>query len=250
MFAGIEGLTSIDFDHGWKCYYQNSTDQTLVSVTNSDQHWFPVDLPHVVDVNIPDTNTGKWWYLKRFQWAATCHPSEDKIYLHFPTSNNYAKISDIHANVWLNGKELFSGSLSSLAEPMELSPKLLRREHKRGNALVVCCVNSTLVAHVCLLIDVKMICATGQVMMDAKRNPHHISDYTVSVGDADGCIDLVFNPKLKTPFAQALFMQNDSPSVINDEKSYTEAVEDLLVPRLAIVILIIGTRDDVQTFIA
>ncbi|CAF4379885.1 unnamed protein product, partial [Adineta steineri] len=168
---------------------------------------------------------------------------------------------EISATIWLNNTEIFSDSISSLKHPIELPSELLHSENKHGNMLVICCVDTSLSLHVCLLIQAKIIYATGQVMSDERsldifqdldKQKNNVLDYTVSVDDADGRIDVKFNPKLKSKSlsTQLSTLKQPSQSIIDENQSTENIDEDLLVPRLAIVILIVGTRGDVQPFIA
>ncbi|CAF2683629.1 unnamed protein product [Rotaria sp. Silwood2] len=90
---------------------------------------------------------------------------------------------------------------------------------------------------------------------DYDKKPNDILDYKVSVDDADGRIDVMFNPKRKSKTSPIPLssLKDSSQSIIqeNQIKEIKENIDDdLLVPRLAIVILIVGTRGDVQPFIA
>jgi hypothetical protein len=74
-------------------------------------------------------------------------------------------------------------------------------------------------------------------------------DYTVSVDDDDGRFDVIFNAKRKSKSISTA-SNRSSQSVDNGNEINEERENDLLIPRLAIVILIVGTRGDVQPFIA
>ncbi|CAF4327938.1 unnamed protein product, partial [Adineta steineri] len=125
---------------------------------------------------------------------------------------------EISATIWLNNTEIFSDSISSLKHPIELPSELLHSENKH----------------------------------DLDKQKNNVLDYTVSVDDADGRIDVKFNPKLKSKSlsTQLSTLKQPSQSIIDENQSTENIDEDLLVPRLAIVILIVGTRGDVQPFIA
>lgn len=251
MPASSSDLTKIDFGRNWRCLYQAPTDQPPISPTGSNQHWSSINLPHTVEHAVSNAGDGKWWYLKRFPWAITRHPAADQFFLQLSAQRQDESISDAHAVVWLNGKELWSGLLSSVNESIQVCTKLLRRECKRGNALVVCCMGGTLSLHAHLLVDARLICATGEVVADAKRKPPHVFDYTVTTDEADGRIGVVFNPQLKARPVPAALIHSEPASMSNDdEQTSTKAREKLLVPRLAVVMLVVGTEHDVRMFIA
>jgi hypothetical protein len=260
MAMNNKDLTNINFDHDWKCYCQQSNDKTdkktivsLANNNNTNQNWFPIVLPHIIDVA---ERSCKWWYRKQFDWLP-----DQRVYLNFEPSDSHAKKSNIKAIIWLNGTQIFSDSLTSLKNPIELSSKLLYIENKHRNILVIRCTNTNLSLHSCLLIHGKVICATGQVTIDEEnldkyedsdKIQNHVLQYTVSVDDTDGRIDMIFDTKRKsmtisTPSKDSS-QSIDNENQINKEKENLDDV--LLVPRLAIVILIVGTRGDVQPFIA
>ncbi|CAF0759870.1 unnamed protein product [Adineta ricciae] len=250
MTTNSKDLTYIDFNHGWKCYYQRSNDSTIASASNPDQCWSPIDLPHVTKVN---ADVGQWWYMKQFEWSAIDQESQQEIYIRFKTSDTK---SDVTATIWMNNKQVYSGSLSSLKKPVEISPKFLHKDNKHDNILLIRCFdNASLTFQVSLLIHAKLICATGQVMTDEQMdNSEHrsmnILDYTVSLDNNDGRIDLVFNPELKSKSTSKSLIQQNEIMVPHNRTTNETTDEDILVPRLAIVILIVGTRGDVQPFIA
>jgi hypothetical protein len=265
MAINNKDLTNIDFSSDWKCYCQQSNDKTdektIVSTANninSNSRWSSIELPHIIDVVKRDKHSFKWWYCKQFDWTST----NQHVYLSFESIDDQNPKSNINATIWLNNTQIFVGSLTSLKDSIELSSKLLHSEIKHGNILVICCTNTNLSLLACVVIRGKIICATGQVTTDEKsfnklkdsdKKQIDVLDYMVSVDDADGRIDVIFNPQRKsktTPtsplkhFSQSFMNENQ----INDENKNLDV--DLLVPRLAIVILIVGTRGDVQPFIA
>jgi hypothetical protein len=97
-----------------------------------------------------------------------------------------------------------------------------------------------------------VISASGQITIDNSddQKPNNILDYSVCINDDDERIGVVFkNLEEKTEGSPT------EPSVepIIDEtqtKENREKLKDIWVPRLAIVILTVGTRGDVQPFIA
>lgn len=273
MMKNSNDLTNINFDSNWKCYYQFSSDKMMVSAANNfetDHRWSSVELPHI-DVMIKrqkheELNSYQWWYCKEFNGISTDKRSEQQLYLMFETCdgfNNNSVSSNITDTIWLNNTQIFSGSLMALSNPIELPSKLLRSENtensKHDNIVVICCSNTSLSLHARLILHGKIIYATGQVSIDeepvSKHKEKDVLDYTVSVDDNSGRIDVVFKSKKKykaplkplLPLTQYFGSDNDEKQ---SDTNKEELKDDLLIPRLAIVILIVGTRGDVQPFIA
>jgi hypothetical protein len=196
---------------------------------DTNHRWSSIDLPHIVDMNksrkFKKTTLYKWWYCKRFDWASI----DKQIYLTFEPYNDNSASTDITATIWLNNTQIFSGLIIALTNPIELSTKLLHSENideqKHNNILVICCSNSTLSLHARLTFHGKIICATGQVNLNEASTKKH-------------------KASLKPIPSSPKFVRYDR----NENKE--ELKDDLLIPRLAILILIVGTRGDVQPFIA
>ena len=235
----------IDFDRNWKYCQQYSNDKPEIT---SD--WKELDLPHVTQ-----TSNQQWWYSKQF----TRIPTEQEFYLMLENSHI---LSDLMGTIWLNNTKIFSGSLLELNRPVKLPERLLQNkiteENGCNNTLTICCLTGSLSLHVRLLLTGKVIVASGQVNVNDelssnntnKQNENEVLDYTVSMGNDDGRIDLAFNSKTtkyKAPIRSSL--SDDNKTKITKENKI-EPNEAILVPRLAIVILVVGTRGDVQPFIA
>ncbi|CAF3658202.1 unnamed protein product [Rotaria sp. Silwood1] len=264
MVTNLKDLTYIDFNNDWKCYCQQSNDKTdektIVTTANNnniDQYWSPIELPHIIDTIKHDKRSCKWWYRKHFDWTLTSEQCEQRVYLNFESLDKHDKQSNINAIIWLNSAQIFSGLLVLLKDPIELSSKLLHNETKHHNILVICCTNTNLFLHACLVIHGQVVCATGQVIIDERpldeyknsdETSNNILDYRASVDDGDGRINVTFNPK-RTSIVTSTPLKHFSQSIIN-ENQLNEVNDDLLVPRVSIVILIVGTRGDVQPFIA
>ncbi|CAF4657311.1 unnamed protein product, partial [Rotaria sp. Silwood2] len=230
MVTNSKDLTYIDFNNDWKCYCQQSNDKTdektIVTTANNnniDQYWSPIELPHIIDRIKYNKRPCKWWYRKHFDWISINEQYEQQVYLNFESLNTYDKQSNTHAIIWLNSVQIFSGSLVSLNDPIELSSKLLHNETKHHNILVICCINTNLFLHVCLLIYGQIVCATGQVIIDERplneyKNSDEISndifDYTASVDDGDGRINVTFNTKRKS-IVSSIPLKHFSQSIIN-----------------------------------
>ena len=271
MATDDQDWTNINFDNDWVCYCQQSTDQTdettIISTVNNihtDLRWSPVQLPHIINTFNYDKQICKWWYSKQFHWALASHYSRQHVYLDFESMNTYDRESHVKATIWLNNTRIFSGSLMSLRDSIELSSNLLRSEEKHDNILVIRCINTNLSLHAYLAIYGKFTYAAGQVIMDEQcleryrdlsEKSNQTFDYKVNLVKGDGRIDIVFTPKRKskTNAISSLSLQQSSQLSIDENqtnKMQETLDDDLLVPRLAIVILIVGKQSDVQPFIA
>ena len=273
-----EDLTNVDFDNDWKCYCQLASEEineenmvAAVYHEDTDHSWSSINLPHTINMNksrkFKERNFYKWWYYKQFDWTSI----DKQIHLLFEPYDNLNDSSvstDITGTVWLNNTQIFSGLFMSLTNPIDLSSKLLYSENidgqKHQNILMICCSNSTLSLHARLVLHGKIICATGQVNVSEEfqsRNKtqeqrvNEVMDYAISLDDTSGRIDVMFKSKrkykasLKTISSSPQFVEYDRNEKQIDENK-EEPKDDLLIPRLAIVILIVGTRGDVQPFIA
>ena len=167
---------------------------------------------------------------------------DKQLHLVFESNDHHNDSFDINTVIQLNNIEIFSGSLVSSMNPIELPSKLLRNE----NSLMICCFNSTLSLHVNLVQHNKFIFAVGEVnVTTGEHKDNEVLNYTVGVDDTGGRLDLTFKSKKK--YKAPVPPLRSTPECPRRD---TPIDEDLLVPRLAIVILIVGTRGDVQPFIA
>ncbi|CAF1210538.1 unnamed protein product [Adineta steineri] len=268
MEAHKNDLTNIDFNNDWKCYCQLASEEidqeSMIAVVHNivtDPCWSSINLPHIK--KFEEINLHKWLYYKKFDWISIDNQIQQQIQLVFGPNinlNDSSVSSNITATIWLNNTKIFSGSFMSLTNPIELPSKLLHNE----NILVICCSNSILSRHARLILHGKIICATGQVNVSEEfssrsktqeQNENEIMDYTISLDDTNGRIGVLFKSKrkYKTPLKSISsspqfvpYEQNERQ--INENKE--ELKDDLLIPRLAILILTVGTRGDVQPFIA
>ncbi|CAF4150490.1 unnamed protein product [Adineta steineri] len=278
MAASREDLTNIEFDNDWKCYCQQANEEMneenmVAAIHHGDINHCSslIDLPHIININqsrqFKETNSYKWWYYKQFDWTST-NKQVHLMFESYDNLNNSSISADIAGTIWLNNTKIFSGLFTSLTNSIDLSSKLLYSknidEQIQTNILVVCCSNSTLSRHARLILHGKIICATGQVNVSEEfssrsktqeQNENEIMDYTISLDDTNGRIGVLFKSKRK--YKAPLKSISSSPQFvpyeqnerqINENKE--ELKDDLLIPRLAILILTVGTRGDVQPFIA
>lgn len=281
MTASNKDSTSIDFDNDWHCYCQVSNDQQdeqaiicAINNGNTDSHWSSVRLPHTdyhpKRSTLDEDSPCQWWYYKTFAWASADPRLAQQVHLMFETTEGLQTSVDpssIMTSVWLNQTRIFSGSLMPRRDLIALPSNLLRTEEsgvsKCNNVLTICCANRKLALHAYLVFHGNVICASGQVDLNEEINQvnqksskkeNDILDYTVSVDHDDGRIDVVFHSKkkYKAPLPPNHSSSQNLQANLNEKQrnDSDELKTDLLVPRLAVVILIVGTRGDVQPFIA
>jgi hypothetical protein len=268
----------VDFDYNWQCYCRQTnkyTDDVIdilsSNILDANLPWTSVTLPHIVDSvtqsNCNITGSYDWWYQKQFNWGLFDQQQEHQVSLIFDSFNDEHDSNSLNvtATVWLNGKQISSDSLLSQQKPIELTHKLLQsydttEKNNHKNILIVRCANTSLSLHARLIIHGTVIWGSGHVTIDDKimpnnddsndQKPNNIIDYSVCINDDDRRIDVVLgNSEEKTegsptePFVEPIIDETQT-------KENREKLKDIWVPRLAIVILTVGTRGDVQPFIA
>ena len=249
-----EATIVVNFDREWKCLQvtEASTDQEYTSTSYDDQRW--------TEINLPDhhskSESSVYWYRKAFEWR----PKVDlqrHIYLNLTSNGNDEENDNDHkissVIVWLNEQRIYSGILPN---SIELT------KHLRVNVRNVFAICSTegqpLLLHARILMP--RICF-GQVNYNdvdesTSKKQRHVLDYSASFNDSDGLIDVFIEPFSKTkPNA---IRETSEIETDDDIKRVSEVYQadirskliDAPIPRLAILMLIVGTRGDVQPFIA
>jgi hypothetical protein len=245
-----ESTLAIHFDRDWKYLrtINSSLNEEFISINYNDYHWKIIDLPHndIID------DSSVYWYRKKFEWRNK-PDFQQHIYLNFYVNDDedYNKILSI--TVWFNEKKIYSGILP---RPIELTKHL---RINSDNILIICSTEGyTLSLHAGILTP--RICV-GQVNYDdvsemTLKKRRQTLDYTASFNDADGLIDVFINSfqKMKKDFScekSDTSEDTELEHLIGTQQSEFKPVfETGPVPRLAILILIVGTRGDVQPFIA
>ena len=235
----------INFDSDWEycCLEQtnNIDDPSFLSNSVNDSQWISVSLPHLVKKDSKMTNPSKWWYRKQFSWPFSDQTSDEEkeIFLVFESTNNEDQFdsSSITGSIWFNGKEIASNALLSQSKSIELTSNLIER--KQTNFLIISCENQSFSLHAGLMIEKKPMFTLEKHPIDNDKN----INCTVHLNNTDGRINIQFD-NFNEEFKRDFPSQSKNNSF--DEKS----MEDETIPRLAIVILIVGTRGDVQSFIA
>ncbi|CAF0766430.1 unnamed protein product [Adineta ricciae] len=250
-----ESTLVVHFDRDWKYLRLTNiqTNEEFISENYNDQSWESIDLPH--------RDTAKTscpvWYRKKFEWRNK-PDYQQHIYLHFnPIENGNDDESEENkipsATVWLNEKKSYSGTLS---KPIELTNDL---RIDADNILVIYLTEGhtlSLNARICM----PRVCV-GQVNYDdvdesTSKSRRQLLDYTASFNDADGLIN-VFIDSLRhknKDILKSTFHANEDGvcerATGTGRSTIKTELETGPVPRVAILMLIVGTRGDVQPFIA
>jgi hypothetical protein len=282
MSLDNEDSENICFNFNWQycSRHPNSNIDDIInnsssSISEENHQWLSVSLPHIINTNTQNnSNPYNWWYRKQFNCLLSDQQSDQQVYLVFKSLNDKhnSDTSNIRATIWINGVEIFSNSLLLKDKAIEFPHNLLQSneipvQNKCKNTLVVCCENTSLSLRARLIIQGKIVCASGKMRIDKKtigdnndlndKKENNILNYTVRVNDTDGQIRVAFKnreqrSKLSSSSSSHLQPKHPVKPVINEEQIEEDKkdLEDIQVPRLAIVILIVGTRGDVQPFIA
>ncbi|CAF0720541.1 unnamed protein product [Adineta ricciae] len=240
----------VHFDRDWKVrqLINQSPDNDYVPIDYNDNHWNTIQLPHHDTINESST----YWYRKRFDWRHKPETNQQHIYLNFTATetekepSKHVKISGLI--LWLNQIHLYTGSLPK--QQIEITPYLLTNS---DNVIVICSTHGYPLSLYARILMPKV--SIGQVNYDDykennSKRARRTLDYTASFNDSDGIID-VFIDSLQKSRTEEEEEDSDWVQVSDGEINEAKVALDIgHVPRLAIVILIVGTRGDVQPFIA
>ncbi|UJR27650.1 hypothetical protein I4U23_008931 [Adineta vaga] len=262
--------TAINFDSDWRYIRVTNTsyEPDFISLSYDDQDWTSIQLPHNDDKKLRQKFTStcvSYWYRKKFNLTKKLDPNQ-QIYLHFEyvplKKNDYDNGSDVKipaVTIWLNEKQLFS---QTLPEPVCLTNHL---KQDADNLFVIYSKQGyQLRLHARLLLPSRL---SGQLDLDdlhedsTKRLRGKRLDYVASFDDSDGFIALFIHALKKHAKKNGIDYDIHDEQATDDDKEHMKKIEhDKIlevktvihgpIPRLAIAILIVGTRGDVQPFIA
>lgn len=243
----------VHFDRDWKVKHliSQSPDDDYALLDYDDNHWQTIQLPHHDTLEPLST----YWYRKVFTWDYQ-FDSQQHIFLNFTfneTENdvhpsNQSSISSF--SLWLNQATIYAGKLPH--DPIEITRYL---NTSKENILTICSTQGQPLSLYARII-MPRVCM-GQVSLKdldsttMKRRCQTL-DFTASYNDAHGLIDVSVDVLQKMSVNKTEHDDLSDWDRISDEESEeARAASDLgPIPRLAIVILIVGTRGDVQPFIA
>ena len=268
---GKNPTTTINLDTDWR-YIRltnaSSHDPGFILSSHDDRDWTIIQLPHIDDKKLQQKFTStyvSYWYRKRFDFRER-FDRHQHIYLHFESISKDNFYGDDESDlkipavtIWLNEEELFSGTLPN---PVNLTHQL---KTNSSNLLVVQSKQGyRLRLHARLLLPQRF---SGRLDLDEIHQHNGKNDhgktlhYAASFDDSDGLISVFINALQKHAKKTTSPYEKDAEENADDAKSSAKKItkEETVdvktiingpVPRLAIVILIVGTRGDVQPFIA
>ncbi|CAF1290340.1 unnamed protein product [Adineta ricciae] len=260
MSSDKNDQTQIDFNSYWEYCSRPTSNQSDDKLLSQDSdvgsQWFSVTLPH-----IPASDQRyNYWYRKHFDWIIPDERHEQQVYLFFDSCDDEEQQSNapnITGSIWLNDKEILSSS-SLQGKSIELTNHLVQSSedgNTSSNILLVHSIGTRLTLNARLIVFGTMIWTSAQLKTESRSEQdadesnsdeeNNNVDYTVRVDGADRRISVVFS----TPNED---YQSSLPTFnrfhVVEEEEHLENIS--IVPRLTIVILIVGTRGDVQPFIA
>ncbi|CAF4184998.1 unnamed protein product, partial [Rotaria sordida] len=262
--------TTINFDNDWRYTRLSNTssyDNEFILFSYNDQHWTQIQLPHYDNKKSQKfTSTCvSYWYRKRFNLDQIVD-KDQHIYLSFEfisknkkQNNNELDIKIPAITIWLNENEIFSDTFS---QPISLTKYL---KYDKENLLVIYSkYGYRLFLHAHLLLQHHL---SGHINLDeleenvTQQEQSKTLDYMASFDDSDGLITVFIHALTKYVDNNNIDINDyknrnfhDENKTLNNIKNNENAEMALIIkgpiPRLAILMLIVGTRGDVQPFIA
>ncbi|UJR11180.1 hypothetical protein I4U23_015361 [Adineta vaga] len=225
-------ILDINFDHNWCYSYQTNTSNDSVTGLSAinDYDWTPLELPHTCHTR----KSGKYWYRKKFKCLLSDQQLVQSISLNFKSSDNLNP-SSISTIIWLNGVQIFSGFLRALQTSIDLPDKLLNLETMEENhheyTLIVYCID------MCLSFSAFLSVPSDKIfnIREMKFNNNYVN----------------FNANLNNISDDITLLNTADPQAYPETKEHDlRSINSVIVPILSIVMLIVGTRGDVEPFIA
>ena len=262
-----EGTVTMDLDADWRCLLltdADSFDENFISAAYDDYGWQLIRLAHQHEkkAHADVATCVSRCYRKRFRLREHVEGCQ-QVYLHFYCKDQ-EKPADDDINIpaikiWLNEKRF---SVDTLPHYIDVTGYV----DVHGDNLLV--VYSQLTHH--LRLHAQLLCSgrrSGKLDLDELHEKHghgrgKTLDYTVTFDDTDGLIQLFINglqKKIKDhhmehkPATGGDSDDDKQEPLKNVEHEEIIEVKTILngpIPRLAIVMLVVGTRGDVQPFIA
>ena len=264
-----DAVTTINLDSSWQYLYLTSSNDFSSRFSASDYNdddWKTISLPHQ---DSKSKSSQKYTsmsvahcYRKRFRINEKFDDNQP-IYLHFesipthhPNDDDNVEIKIPGVTVWLNDKRVFS---NTLPEPIDLTNHLKKNEE---NVLLIYSKQGyPLRLHARIILPRPL---SGQIDFDDihdddKTKRGQTLGYSAGFNDADGLIK-IFIGEVRRKYKKD--HSHEEGRLTDDEKKRvkeaiaekeTVEVKTIIsgpIPRLAIVMLIVGTRGDVQPFIA
>ena len=251
--SGTDSTTIEMFDDDWKVLIttKESVDEAILAPDYDDLHWTTIELP---DRNPSENVSNMFYYRKRFDWT---YPFDYRqpVYLNFTgtDSNNQVEnaIEIPNIIIWCNQRRIFEGNLAKQSIDMSNSIQITEE-----NIIVLCSSEGyPLSFHVFLIVPRLRTIYINENHFESttKQDGNRPLNYTANFNETNGLIDVTIDPRDTIDHNEMLESdgQISFEYISNDDVAKAKkALEIGPVPRLAIVMLIVGTRGDVQPFIA
>ena len=237
----------INFNSQWRFQQATvlSTNSDWIASTYDDDHWTSVDLPHFYQAE----NNATFWYRKDFTLKSKLD-AQQRILLTFDDIND--QHSTLSVCIWLNDKPIYTGFLPNSFELTQFIrfdlTNVLAISSRKGRSLSLRA--RIVIPGVCI----------GHINYDDTEEDttefhNQKLDYSASFNDSDGLIHLFIDSI--QPNQKRLQASNESEkseesvsSIVTHGSDSDPKIFPTPMPRLAILMLIVGTRGDVQPFIA
>ena len=243
--------SKVKFDDSWfHCSISSSKDDIDVKNISDIYRWTAIQLPHIEEEPTEQT----WLYRKEFSWR-----SDHQIELTFETLDE--NLSNQFVTVWLNENKIFSDQIQYSPISIDISDRIVDE-----NTLIILSKNTSFALHVYLLVP-KHNSKKKKTLPELPLGKNRVLDYLIRFNDTDGLFEI--NSKSNQLDANSDQQSNVSTSSntnsILDHLVYSNQFEkesppeivvhdddneELQVPRLAILMLVVGTRGDVQPYVA
>ncbi|CAF1083866.1 unnamed protein product [Didymodactylos carnosus] len=237
----------INFDEDWRFKQSENTSDSknITSIRYDDQQWERVSLPHKQE----KVDTSCNWYRKFF--ALNEFEGKKKYYyLHFDQDK------DITGDIWINNIKILNDNDSLSCLTIDITKHVHFHEK---NLVVLCVKNDTFHLQICLIItDEKTLTLnssheqttySGQIPI--KQKHHTPFKYTASLTD-EGRINLCIDEdkKYREEYSSQFKEQDETLIYGKGLNERDRLTLNKPIPHLTICIMIVGSRGDVQPFIA
>lgn len=249
-----ESTTIENFDDDWKLLVsaKGSVDENILTPDYDDHSWKTIELP---DRNPNKNDSTMFYYRKEFDWIYPFDPRQH-VYLHFTATESNNEVDNTieipNIIIWCNQKRIFEGNLGN--QSIDITNNI---QISTENIFVLCSSEGySLSLHTYLIVPRLCTIYINENDFDSTTTTQHRSrtlNYTANFNEKKGLIDVTIDANdaidhygITGSDEQFSFEYISNDDVDNAKK----ALEIGPVPRLAIVMLIVGTRGDVQPFIA
>ncbi|CAF1531939.1 unnamed protein product [Adineta ricciae] len=252
--------SKLKFDDGWfHCSISSSADDIDMKNISDNYRWIAIQLPHIEEESAEQS----WLYRKQFSWK-----SDHQVEISFETLNS--NFSNQFLTVWLNENEIFSDQIQSSPILIDISNRIIDE-----NTLIILSKNTSFALHVYLLVP-KHNSKKKKTLPELPVGKNRVLDYLIRFNDTDGLFEInstsnllnvSSNQKINNDADSTktnVSTSSNTSSILNhlvysnefERESPPEIVihdddnEELQVPRLTILMMVVGTRGDVQPYVA